>query len=128
VTNPTIGSDFIARSPGPAYRRLRSFTATLTTSATAANRNVTFAMVDAENVQIGALASVPASSTVIFTAAIGYHPYTDAGGNQYLPLPDLGLSLVANTLTMLNSATANLQAGDQWSGIRMNWEEWVYFF
>lgn len=128
VSNPGAGADWIQTVPVNARWRVRSWTALLTTSASAGNRNVQSVL----NVSLGtsfqlpAAVSIPASTSAVVTAS-GLSPYTGALTTSVaVPLPpDCVLSGVSGSLMQLGTITAGLLAGDQWSAINLLIEEWL---
>jgi|SRR5215472_8879772 len=119
-SNPAAGTDFNIPSFSAQTILFRPiyYTATLTTSATVANRVPTFKVGGIPQYTITAQTAVAASSTKIFFLAVGVQPYTDANGNFFLPLPVMGLDVFQDS-TLFATSTAGIQAADQWSAIRV---------
>jgi len=123
-TNPAAGVEIIETVPAGARWRLHSIAATLTTSATAANRVVNWAFDD------GALTYYQATAAALQAASLvrQYVAAAAGGGGSTLdvtiaaPLP-LGRVLAAGHRIL--TLTTNLQAGDNWGAPQLLVEEWI---
>lgn len=128
VANPVAGADWVQNVPNFARWRVRGWTAILTTSAAAGNRQVNATVNGGgANTWFGpALANVAASLGVAFSAT-GMSPYTPANtAFQQLPLPpDLVITGGSGIVQNVGTSTTGILAGDQWSGIHILVEEWL---
>lgn len=126
VGNPPAGSDWILTCPGFARWRIESFVATLTTSATVANRQVQIIIDDGANqywVHDPATA-IAASSTGVIIGTMTNAPTGVFPNIQSVVLPP---NLYLPAAHRIRSNTQGLQAGDQWSAIVFGVEEWIDF-
>lgn len=116
-------------TPDGVFWRIRSIAFTLVTDATVVNRfnRVTYRLGGVDGpvyVITGNPSAMVAANSFSCTYAEGYTAVLAAPGTiQAAPLP-IGLLLRAGDAVV--SGIANLQAGDQLSGVRMVAEEWVY--
>lgn len=123
VPNPAAGSDWTFTVPGGCIMRMLGGTATLTTSATVANRNLGMVTrMFGQPVQLAAnTANITASSTAT--------PLYQLGTTTNLLSVIMGYSQIVFVTQWLNegdsisSFTTNLQAADQYSGIYLAIEE-----
>lgn len=123
-TTPGVGADINEVVPGNRRWQLLSFQANLVTSATVANRQVTFDIDDGGVNQFGisgALAAQVASTTTRYTFAPGLTPATDAFGDGLIAAPN---PLVLKAGHRIKTFTFGLQAGDQWSQPKYLILEW----
>lgn len=124
--NPAAGSDFVSLSNAVGRARLQSLRATLTTSATVANRFPSFfcrSSFGFNEYQVQATAAVPASTTVTYVLAPGGTNVTGGGSPAIITLPVPSPFFSRGTMTV-GSSTQGIQAGDQWSAIGFITEEW----
>lgn len=124
IGGTAAGADFVFTPNPGAIARLRGVIATLVTSATVANRAVTFQCGTFPRNAVPATTFVTASQTKTFTLMPGVQPYTDCNGNFVLPCPDPSQT-VGNASTLIASLTTGIQAGDQWGPINAYYEEWL---
>jgi hypothetical protein len=127
-SNPAAGADFIVSVPVNAHWKVRSLAATLTTSATVANRQPSINVSDLTGVKFrGFPLQNIAASTVALISAYPATPYTSVVATDFtLPLPpDLYMTGAPATSDNINSVTVGIQAADQWSAIRLLVEEWL---
>jgi hypothetical protein len=124
VANPAAGADWTFTEPANSRVRLQSLRALLTTSATAANRNIQLQITDGVNTVwiASAPASVLASTTQQFTA-VGTNSPTGVVTTIFAVVVPPAL-LLPGAWTIA-TVTANIQAGDQWSSIWLGVEEWL---
>lgn len=123
-SNPAAGADFSFTTDAASRCRVQLVGFLLTTSGTAATREVTLIVDDGTTImgQFPASATQTASLAVQYTgSAAPYAPNTNAGV-ALVPLPP---SLVLRGNFRIRSSTANLQSGDQYSAIRLLLEAWV---
>ena len=123
--NPAAGSDFTLSFNVGTRNWVHALSATLTTSATVANRMPVFLFKDISGNllwSLGGNTAQTASKTVEYnlgeSAALG----VDSAGNAVVTMPTEAVG-VANW--SIASSTAGLQAGDQWSSIRCLIEQWI---
>jgi len=125
LANPAAGADFTFTFNANSRSWLHAFTATLTTSSTAANRTPVFYLKDSGGNAIWSLGS---SAAQVASKALEYNlgeaatVTVDATGNYVITMPSEVYMYGAWTLS---STTANIQAADQWSAIRALFEQWV---
>lgn len=128
VASPAAGADWSVTVPTNARWRLRSWFATLLTSATVVNRQLATLISAAGADSWYASAAINAvASTNNLVSAGGIAPYTAIQPNV-IPIalpPDLLLSGNVTFGQTIGSASINLQVGDQWSNIRLLVEEWL---
>lgn len=124
-TVPALGQPFGIKVPGNRVWRPAALQATLATSATVSNRNLRYAVINPDGVEVlrvSANASVTASSTAIVQFAVGLgSPYGASDGSIMVPIPDLFLE--AGYQIQVNAA--NLQVGDQLSNIQLITDELI---
>lgn len=124
VASPAAGADWVASPPAGSTWELLHVKAILTTSAVVANRAPVLRVRDNSGLDLDAYpaAAVVAASLAVeqdWEAGIGSQITTIlnvAGMSEPPPLVPLGGSL--------RSLTANLDVGDQWSGIVLTVREW----
>lgn len=127
-SNPGAGADFTVLAPSSSvfyFASVLYVQATLTTSATVANRLVNLQIAGLTQQHFGAISAIAASATVTLTWAAGASAYTDALGNQHMPLTSVVQCSGSPGTAFANSTTTNLQAGDQWSAITVGVIEYV---
>jgi len=126
LSNPAAGADFTYNLASANTRNwLHSFTATLTSSSTAANRQPTFLIKDAAGNQLwsfGTNTAQTASKTAEYNLAEAATIAADINGNVVVTMPSEVYLYGAWTLA---SSTTGIQSGDQWSAIRAVFEQWV---
>lgn len=126
-TAPGAGADW-STSPGPQELwEVVSVTATLTTSATVANRNVQLIIDSGSPTPLfisTANAAIPASTTATFNASQINQTSTLITTTVFAALPPRNL---LNNLDRIRTLTQNLQAGDQWSSIFLMVRNWELF-
>lgn len=123
---PAAGAQFTISVTTGRRWRFQGLSAQLTTSATVANRRVTFFVDDGSNpiIKMTAPADQTASLTVeYYAAAYGVQPAL-ASGNHWLPFPD---NLYLPFGWRVRSEVDNMQAGDLWEFISLAVEEWIEF-
>lgn len=117
VSNPAAGADWSQSVPGSHLWTVRAVTATLATSAVVANRQARLILGDGTNTfaTLTAPAVQAASLTHVYTWAIGVTPVAlglqQLSAMAILDLP-VGWTIGVSTLA--------LDAGDQWSAIRLS--------
>lgn len=116
VTSPAAGADWSQTVPASHLWQLFSITATLTTSAVVANRQVRLVLTDGTNTfaSLTAAAVQAASLANVYTWCLGQHPLA-LGLQQLGALPELTLP----EAWTVGVSTLALDAGDQWSAIRL---------
>lgn len=128
VTSPAAGADWSQAVPTNARWRVRSWNATLNTSAVAANRQIKAVVSGSAGFvwDSCAIVNVVASGTYIVSAG-GIVPYACIDPLTImlgLP-PDLIITGTAAIAQQLLTLTSNLQVADQWGAIRILVEEWL---
>jgi hypothetical protein len=123
-SNPPAGADWAYLALFAQKQRITSLSAVFTASAAVANRQVELIVDDGANIlwRASASANVTAGQTVTFSATGTNVPAGIIATDQTLLLPP-GLVLVPNW--RIRTATTGIQAGDQWSNIWLNVEEWL---
>lgn len=118
LADPAAGAVWEIKATGAATLRIVSLVARLTTSAVAANRQVTLIADDSERVWYAQPASAVqvAATTTDYAAHTGATPAGAAGGVLTLPLPTAGLLLLPGH--RLRVTVTAIDAGDQWTAIR----------
>lgn len=116
VASPAAGADWSQTVPASHLWQLLTVTATLTTSAVAGNRQARLALGDGTNpfAVLTAPAVQAASLAHVYTWAVGMTPLA-LGLQQLQALPPIALG---NGWT-ISVSTLALDAGDQWSAIRL---------
>lgn len=123
--NPAAGADWAITVPAGARWRISSFAATLTTSATVANRIVRLQMNDAavNNImQTAPTAVIPASTTAVVSGFPGQSTPTTDPLTINVAMP--GNPILPSAFRIVTS-TIGIQAGDQWSAIWFEVEDWI---
>jgi len=124
---PGAGSDVSITFSNAVRTRLLSLNFALNTSATVANRAVQFQLASGSggfNVCIfGPGVSQPASKLWFYSASLGQVVINDTAVNNalYFPMPEVVLAVN----DILQTVTANLQAGDQFSQVMVAVEQWT---
>lgn len=125
VTSPGAGADWTFANTLIGALRLYHGTATLTTSAAAANRNVEVLVKDVNSVVVyrgSAAISIPASTTAAVSFTNGNTNTPVVTTDVLIPLPATCFIQAGGSLSV---NTVNLQGGDQWSAIKLWSEQWV---
>lgn len=125
VTTPAAGADWTQTVPTNARWRIRGVRATLTTSAAVANRNIALRILDgAGNVVFTMFGhqGIVASTGNVEDWSPGASTSTQTGNEFYQALAT-DLQLFSGWV--IQTGTQNLQAGDQWSAISLEVEEWI---
>lgn len=124
-TNPAAGVEVIETVPAGAIWRPVSLQAILVTDATVINRAVRFALDDgaSEYYRSPGLANHPASTTVTYSAASNATIVVAGIDTTLLHALPQDLRMLAGH--RIRTATANLQAGDNWSAPVMLIQEWL---
>lgn len=125
VGNPAAGSDWSLVVPNNNRWRIQSWNAQLVTAAAVANRIVRAQIKNTAGVvvwQAAPSAVIPASQTVQVCASDVSALSVADPGTISLPLPAPTMLL---TNMSLGVSTTALQAGDQWSSIRVMTETWI---
>ena len=123
--NPGAGLDFSFQALAGQRWRVQSLVGTLTTSAAVANRQVHALVQDSggnTTWNSAALAVQAASTAVTYTFGPGLTPQTTTDGVAIVGLPS---NLIMGNSNKIVTLTTALQAGDQWSAINMNVEQWL---
>ena len=124
VANPAAGADWSITVPTGAKWRLQSWSATLTTSATVANRAVRNIVSSGGATLFSGSPNqtIPASQIAQVTA---FNGITAPAAN----LVDVNVAnpgvLYVRAGDVIGPSTLNIAAADQWSGIRVTVEEWL---
>jgi hypothetical protein len=133
-SNPAAGADFSVSSSPTGRIRLQTLLAKLVTSATAGNRVVGFTMAMSSPAgvafRIQDTNPIAASTTVFYNLVQGSNLVRGGGAigtevDIVLPAPT---PWVGRTSITLASVTQGLLAGDQWSNIILETEEWMEGF
>lgn len=121
--NPAAGADISVVFAGSNVQaRVHSVVATFTASAAVANRVPTFFIGGNPALAVPATTAITAGQVKQFSIYEGAQPYTDGNGNFVLSMPQN--SLAQATLFHLTSNTVGIQAGDQWSAVKIYEEQW----
>jgi len=124
ITAPAAGADFTTTVPAGMRWRPITFSAVLTTSAVAANRQPEIIITNGVNTiwQCGVQASIVASTAASVTGTTT-NPGTDVvATNFHFTLPP---AMFMEGGYVLKSLTAGIQAADQWSSIVLQTESWL---
>src|SRR5216684_6744262 len=123
-TIPAAGADASMAVPTGIRRRVYSVNALLTTSAAVANRSAELDLSSGGISwwRLGPSAVQAASLTKRYVFAPGAPLAADAAGVQVQPLPN---PLFMSALDVMATATAGLQAGDQWTALQAHVEDWI---
>ena len=124
VANPAAGANWTFTVPDSIYLRVVGGSATLTSDATGINRFVMLQMDDGTNVvyRNGTEFAQPASTATLYTwSLLGTNQSGPNAQFQAIALPQMFLQ---GTGRLLGLAT-NIQAGDQWSAIRVYTDEYI---
>jgi hypothetical protein len=126
INPPGAGNDFIYATASFQRDHLWSIVATLTTSATVANRTVQLVVDDGAAISFISPTGVAQAASLAWTYCWGAFPFAtlQQGTNQWI--------FMDNTLRGFQgfrwrSVTTNLQVGDVWSSMKAYRECWVYF-
>lgn len=125
VANPAAGADWIQTVPTGARWRLWATSASLTTSAAVANRSSSLRLDDGVTPlwQAGHNVVQTAGITLLWTFTLGLANLVLASGTASTqPMLPVATLLAG---WRIQSFTSSLQAGDQWSAIRLLVEEWL---
>jgi hypothetical protein len=124
VANPSAGADWTFTLPPQQRLRLDSFNAVFTASATVANRLVQVIVDDGVNtVWTDDLNAAITASQVVNVSVTQTNIPTGAVTTILHAVVPPGVILPGNW--RLRTSTGAIQAGDQWSAIWLNVEEWV---
>lgn len=119
VTQPAAGADWRHTAPGQGIQRVVAARALLTASAAAANRLVSLVLSDGTDDY--AIAPTTTAITATLAVPVSTFPGAQAGGAVTTaltaPSPSDGWMLLPGW--SLRTVTAALDAGDQWSAIRL---------
>lgn len=120
VANPAVATDLEVTSTGGFFWLLRSVVFTLTTDATVADRHVALETTDGTNVYWRAAAGEVQAASLAhdYSAYPGADGSLTAGTVRGIPLDAFGQVIPPGHI--LRTDTANLQAGDQLSGIALH--------
>jgi hypothetical protein len=127
VGNPAAGADWTFTVPNAVRWRINSIAAVLTTSATVASRLPQLTVQD-----VGALTTYKAAANSLITASlvtlvaaapasIGSSVAVPPAQAVLIPTPS---DFIVEAGWIIQTNTVALQAGDQWSSININVEEW----
>lgn len=124
--NPAAGADFALTMATKQAVRIDSFSAILTASATVANRNVEVIVDDGANIvwRTSAAASITAGQVATLSATGTNQPTGVVTTTLTVAIPP---ELLLAPGWRIRTATTGIQAGDQWSAIWFNVEEWLDF-
>lgn len=122
-TVPAAGAEISELVPATRRWQLLSLRATLTASATVANRFVGFQTDDGANIPFSSRSSVAqvAGAAIAYSLIPGQPFYNDTTGNMIIPAPVL---TQIKSAYHLRSSTINIQVGDQWSAPIYEIIEW----
>ena len=126
VSNPAAGADWTQAVPSLARWRILSVKATLTTSAAAANRCAQLALgVPGSLVYVAVPAVLQAASlTYIYNFGAGVTTLlATVGATTLSVITAIPVDFWLQNGASIASATQNIQAADQWSGIQIQVEE-----
>jgi len=126
TASPAAGADFALGFVSNTRNWIHSLSATLTTSATVANRTPVFTLLDyGGNVvwQVAPTTVQAASLAYIYDLGEALTLSADVNSNKIIPLPEEAYVYGAG-LSVLKSVTTNLQGTDQWSSVSMVYERW----
>lgn len=124
VANPAAGADWSFTVPVAARIRIRSLSATLTTSATVANRVPQLMLTDGTNVYYVMAPNQAVSAGITSTVSAGPTNVPVIGAPGFVPLTLPGDAILPAG-HVVKVVTAALQAGDQWTNIWLALEEWI---
>jgi len=117
IANPAAGAEFSITIPAGEYWKINQIYATLTTDATVASRRPVLALRDIAGTQT----RIPSAADITAGQAAKLHWFKGAGVindatglYQSMPFP---MELLLSPGYIILSATANIQAADQWSAI-----------
>lgn len=123
-TTPAAGAEISEVVPSFGRWRLKSFTYTLTTSATVANRDSRFTYDDGVNnlflIDVGQ--NQAASLNAKYTWTVGGPPVLNNNGGL---VAGVGTDVVLAQFFRMRTNTLNLQAADQYSAPQYEVEEWI---
>ncbi len=128
MANPGAGVDWSIATIGNERWRIRAFTATLTTSATVANRQVQFRLFDpAGNIFFGPPSgNIPATTVAQVSGCAVAVTSVVVATDIAVPIPvDLVTTGQTGIVQSVGVQTIGIQAGDQWSAIRLHVERWL---
>lgn len=123
IATPAAGAEFVVQPNTVGHWRILSLIFTLATSAVVANRNVSFSVTDGTTrtfKQVTA-ANQAAALSFDYTAYAQATPTVVVNNTVVMQLPEGGLWLPKGW--SLTSLTANLDVGDQYSGIVLDIQE-----
>lgn len=121
---PAAGAELSVQFPSGFRYRIISCFFTLTTSATAGNRQIVITLDDNNNIfwRFGAAANQAPSTTVNYNLGQAIGPATDIAGDVLIPLPTEATIWNAGSIKTI---TAALAAGDQYSAMQVASYEYV---
>jgi hypothetical protein len=125
VNNPAAGADWSVTFSAGNRIWIHAISAVLVTSAAAGNRQPVFSVTNPAGKVVWNLGSVSAqvaSKTGSYNLGEGGSIGVDVGGNYIIPMPT---EMLLEQQSTIASTTANIQAGDQWSGINILFETWI---
>lgn len=119
IANPAVGLEWRHTAPGHGIQRIVALRAVITTSAAVANRLPALVLSDGTDdfATIPAPAAVAASLSGVVSTVPGAPSVGAAGGPLLYPSPTDGWTLLPGW--SLRTATGAIDAGDQWSAIRL---------
>jgi hypothetical protein len=124
ISTPGAGADFSFTVPNGVRMRPISLCATLTTSVAVSNRNPTLIIDDGVNVVADISASVAAVASGVFTIT-----WADSMSFNSFLNSSITAALPGNMFMLggwhIRSVSSGIQAGDQWSAIRMATQNWI---
>ncbi|SRR6266851_2183356 len=124
ISTPAAGADFVNTNIATQRFALKSLSATFTASAAVANRNVTITIDQGGNIVWAddLTASITAAQVISVNGSQTNVPTGLITTTLFFVLPP---GLIMMPQWNIRSSTANIQAGDQWSNIWMNLEEYL---
>lgn len=124
VANPAAGADWSVRTPGGKLWMVLGFRATLATSAVVANRQLRVSITDGA-VERANCQAITATITANLTATLGGYRGAVPGGAGSALVGGVGLpDWPLDAGWTFGVVTVGLDAGDQWSAIRLVVEQY----
>lgn len=126
VGNPAAGADWIFTAPATSRMRIASFNAVFTASAAVANRTVSIVIDDGVNTVWTDDLSAAITASQVINMSLTTLPVLTGSivTTLHATLPP---GLIMPGSFRMRTVTNSIQAGDQWSAIWLNVEEWLDF-
>lgn len=124
VAAPGVAANWIVSQPTNTRWRVMGLSATFTTSAAVANRNIgiTFGALGQTAAFGWADQTVPASSNPLIIGRVGFMP---APLNAFIVNVTIPQDLILRAGGFVQSSVFGMQAADQWGGPTLHIEEWI---